>query len=305
MSANIISSLKEAIRNYLLQNLPPDPSGELNGKYLADLLIVYGNWRARYIPQGPRVVHVAAELKGSQEYVTYKSQLDAIIKAIGSGSDLTPHLSRGIAAAYEPELSRARKLSRRGDLDLLTSDWGIHHLHLSTIMESDGFVERTGDLLFAAFMRYNAYLIAVYPHGSWTELDLLRVVAHNWPDVGVINPIIGLKLAGLISDEERKQARNSGLAGVVEIDGKLFAPAGQTTAGTPIRVTMHANAIMHTLSWLDDALKNDPQWLDQILREAGIDPFPSDDWRPFVQDDHYGLVEHGRQIHYLLGNLIT
>ncbi len=53
--------------------------------------------------------------------------------------------------AYEPTTSRSSKNQRRSDLVLLMAEWGIHHLHLSTVMEADGFVRRTKDLLFAFF----------------------------------------------------------------------------------------------------------------------------------------------------------
>lgn len=53
---------------------------------------------------------------------------------------LTPHLSRAVKVAHEPN-GAAAKLNRRKDRDLLVADWGLHHLHLSTAIEADGFVE--------------------------------------------------------------------------------------------------------------------------------------------------------------------
>ena len=42
-------------------------------------------------------------------------------------------------------------MHQKNDRDLLIADWGIHHLHFSTQIESDGFVIRTRDLLSAYF----------------------------------------------------------------------------------------------------------------------------------------------------------
>jgi len=66
---------------------------------------------------------------------------------------------------------------------------------------------------------------------------------------------------------------------------------------------MHANDIVRTLRRLEDAFKADPQWLDQVLRDAGIDPLTTDNWQPFVSEDHYGLMERVRQILYSIGTL--
>jgi len=159
LSEDLVDSLREEIRKYIMKEIPADQSGEIAGVSFQELLIVYGNWRARHVPRHPRAVHISTELQMNQKYITYKSELDAIIRAIESGSSLTPHLSRRITTAYEPASSRAPNLQGRRDLDLLVADWGIHHLHLSTVLESDGFVKRTGELLFAAFAKDDAYLI--------------------------------------------------------------------------------------------------------------------------------------------------
>lgn len=57
-----------------------------------------------------------------------------------------------MTTAYEPNPpARGKKMHQKNDRDLLIADWGIHHLHFSTQIESDGFVIRTRDLLSAYF----------------------------------------------------------------------------------------------------------------------------------------------------------
>jgi len=162
---------------------------------------------------------------------------------------------------------------------------------------------RTGDLLFAAFTQDDAYLIDILPHDNWTNLDLLRVVVRNWPTAGIVHPIKGLGLQTPITDDDRKNLRNAGIAGLVEIDGNLFVPAGQTTAGTPIRVTLHVNRVLSILNQLDSLFDSDPQWLEDVLRGASIDVTSQDHWEPDVRGDVFGFIEQGRQIFYSIGQL--
>ena len=300
---DLVDRLREAIRSQIQGELGGDPSGELGNMSLADLLIIYGNWKARHVSQQPRKVHRSTDLVANPRYTEHKPVIDIIAIAIETGADITSHLSRRVRTAYEPSVTRSTKLRERKDLDLLIADWGIHHLHLSTIKEADGFVQRTSDLLFAAFTQDDAYFIDIRPHNSWTELGLLRCVARDWPTAGVLHPIVGLGLAQSINDNERRRLRNAGIAGLVEIDGKVFAPAGQTTAGTPVRVTLHVNQVINTLARTDHTLKDDPQWFDQVLREAGVDALPGDNWQPIVRASLFGFVEQVRQIFYPIGSL--
>ena len=99
----------------------------------------------------------------------YQGALDQIERIIQDGDDLTPYLSRKIKEEVDYN-------------DPLLNDWGVHHLHLGTKVESDGFVNRTGPLLYCRFEEERAYFIATLPHGSWTTLKLIRTVHQNWPE---------------------------------------------------------------------------------------------------------------------------
>ncbi|HEY1918509.1 MAG TPA: hypothetical protein VGH27_23290 [Streptosporangiaceae bacterium] len=301
---DLIDNLREAIRSYVLGELGSEPGAELETAGLAHLLRVYGNWRARYVSEKPRRVHYSTELAASPKFAVYRSALDEITTAIEAGSDITPYLSRRVKTAYEPTATRSPNLQGRKDLDLLVADWGIHHLHLSTRKSADGFVKRTDDLLFAAFTRDDAYLIGIFPHGDWTDLELLRVVKRNWPSAGILQPIKGLGLAEIIDDDKRRSFRNAGLVSIVDIDGELFTPAGQTTAGTPIRVSLHVQQIINNLNVLDHMLEDNPQLFRQFLRQAGVDPLPEDNWKPIVRGDLFGFIEPSRQIFCPIGSLV-
>ena len=55
--------------------------------------------------------------------------------------------------------------------DDLLNDWDIYHLHLGTNLHIDGFVKRTGPMLFVRFNEQNAYFKNVMGHGSWTNVN--------------------------------------------------------------------------------------------------------------------------------------
>lgn len=83
----------------------------------------------------------------------------------------------------------SRCLTGREDRDLMVADWGIHHLHLSSEIDSDGFVKRGGDLLFAAFGADDAYLIGIYQHlTDWARKEVLGdrrpQLADRWNHAG-------------------------------------------------------------------------------------------------------------------------
>jgi hypothetical protein len=292
----LADALEDAAREYVLAAMPDDPSGELASMPLGDLLISYGTWRSRLIPASPRACHVSAELAASARTVEYRGGLEAIVAKIKAGDDLTPHLSRAVAVGHQPGAT-ATNLSRRKDRDLLVADWGIHHLHLSETVESDGFVERDDDLLFAAFTPSDAYLIGIFPHGSWALKHLLAVIVRNWPDAGLVLPLNSvLGLEPEYTDDERLQLRAAGIASpMVTIDGKVYASValGQTTAGTPSVVTRRSNFIMHTFREWRDKGDERLRTIARVHQEVTGRPVTGP-WQVAVCDEWIGLLRDGR-----------
>lgn len=288
---DVISDLEELIRQDLVDRLGPDPSGEIAGMSLSDVLIVYLNWRGRFIPVRPRTIHVSRELGTAAKYREHGPALDAIVAKIEAGDDLTPHLSKRIRTPYQPTSGRTANRGERQDLDLLVAEWNIHHLHLSTVVGADGFVGRTQDLLFANFQPNDAYLIAIYAHRDWTRAELGLISIRNWPDAGIFQKLNGvLGLVEPVADTDRLALRKSGVTTLLEFDGAVYAPAGQTTAGTPIAATMWSGQVIRTLRILRETLNNREQ-LARVFQDAGSALPANASWKAHREDGWYGLRE--------------
>lgn len=99
-------------RGEVLATMPPDPTGELAAMPIERLLMVFGNWRARFVLARPRRVHISKELQQSTKDGEHRAALAAIRDAVVQGRDLTPHLSRDTRVAYQPPLPSPEKRRR-------------------------------------------------------------------------------------------------------------------------------------------------------------------------------------------------
>jgi hypothetical protein len=173
----------------------------------------YFNVKRRLIEPVPRSILLSSEFTCPQEQL---AGLDLVKKKIASGEDLKPHLSEQINNTdYD---------------DGMLNDWGIYHLHLGILLQNNGFIERTGPLLYARFTHDSAYLINIYPHGKWALQDLMKIVHHNWPEL--LLPY-SLKQDGLISlghspiDSDIKAFRKNTINALIQMeDGTVYFPPG-------------------------------------------------------------------------------
>jgi hypothetical protein len=165
-----------------------------------------------------------------------------------------------------------------------------------------GFVTRTGDLLFAGFQDDDAYLIGIKEHGSWTDISLVTIAVRNWPGANLLaasKRAIGVR--NPTNDEDRSLTRNGGITGVVEIDGRVYMPPGQTMAGTPIAGTQKAFALIRNLRNLQQMLNERPQEPVKQLRAQGTELASDPQWIPYEEGGWYGISDRlsGGTIPYL------
>lgn len=305
--AVLIENLQAEIRRYLIAAMPPDPTGRLADMDLGGLLTTYGGWRNRFVPAQPRTVHVSRELLASDLSSVYGGPLAAIRSKLVAGEDITSHLSTRIRHAFEPG-NEPTTIHRRADRDLLLSDWGIHHLHLSTDPhpEAPGFNARTKHVLFVAFRGANAYLIGIYPHpkdnGNWAERAIVETVVRNWPQAGIVHCAdyaVGLAEPEP-SDEDRLKLRNAGVNTPFEIDGSVYLPLGQMLDGTSIVVARH---VMEVRAVLDHYRSNEDELEYRLAScEASHNLTGDSAWRAVVEREQYGFTK--ANVLYCLGNLV-
>jgi hypothetical protein len=289
--SDLRSALEAAARQYLLDKMGADSSGEAAALDLRELLSVFFNWRARLIPPRPRNCHVSNELRASPKATEHKADLDALVAEIVAGADLTPHLSKKVATAYQAG-GDAVATHAREDRDLLLAEWGVYHLHLAQTAGEDGFVKRANDLLFAMFAPDDAYVIGVYEHGSWGLTEVLEIVVRNWPDAKLMLPTHAIGLAQKFTDEERLALQKAGLASpMIEVDGKVWVASalGQTLDGKASRAGRRAMGVMWTLSSWEDQR-------DALLAEAeaavneAAGRVVTGEWTAVVHDGVLGLL---------------
>lgn len=285
------------IREHVLSTIPFDSAyrTELEAKNASELLIIYLNWLSRLIAPRPRRIHVAEALKQNPlaMQAEYAEGLAQIGRLIVSGGDLSPHLSRSVHVGYQPHQAGKKKLTARKDLDLLLNDWGVHHLHLSLTLESDGFVQRTGPLLFGVFHYDDAYLIDVYPHGSWVEEEIIHTVVREWPDAGIVYEVKGvLPDRTPLTPTERGKLRSVALNTALTVGDKVYWPAaGLMSSGVSIRSTTRAQALRRDIEAFVERHTVEPGWLVETMHGNGWNPPQEFDLKFVFLEGGYGVFD--------------
>jgi hypothetical protein len=278
--SEIRMSLAESARKWVLANLPydqgdPNIVAALDAMSPRHLLVLYLNWRDRLIAAQPRRVLKSGAFDQNEIVRQRALVIWQIIDDIENGRDLTKYLSRRIKSGFElPPKPGIKKLSRLKHLDLLLNDWGIHHLHISTTIEADGFVERDGPLLFAIFKPHQAYFIDAMGHEDFADDRLIRIVSDAWPNEGLVSEVKGI-VGGLkpYRKEDRAALRSAGLFSFIQIDGRVFwsSMGGISSAGTSAKASVMSGRILRTLKQFEDQVQSNPAEIVETMRRHGVD----------------------------------
>lgn len=254
---------------------------------LRSLSYKFFNLKRRRIAEVPRSVFEAKTFSCPANLANGYALLK---KKLEGGHDVCPHLSKFLLRDdYE---------------DSLLNDWGIHHFHLGENPERSGFIERTGPLLFAHVTHDSAYCLGVYPHGSWTQQDLIRVIHENWPTVisaKKLNGIIGMSHTP--TDDEIAQLRKAGVQTMVQVaPGIVYAPlgGGYSTAGTSVESTMRVNWYMRLIRNLEDHIKENTDKFTTRIRELGHTHGNPPSFALMINDQGFFAVEKGSGVAFLL-----
>jgi hypothetical protein len=172
--------------------------------------------------------------------------LQQFIEKAESGQDLKPHVST--------------KINKPDYKDLMFYDWGVFHFHLGTNPHPklQGFVERTGDVLFAIADSHTArmYLIDIHPHqGGFTNQDLLRILEENWPEILDPYTTRGVALPYNASDSDIDTLRGAGIDPILKTPGgRVLIPMGGgiTSAGNSSRIKREVDRIKTEVRQLEE-----------------------------------------------------
>ncbi len=268
---------------------------ESEGYDLTDLTddkisILYYSLEKRLISKVPRKIYKASDFSCPEYLEEGLRQLEEKIK---NGNDLKPHLSR--------------KLKKLEDNDGLLFDWGIYHLHLGTVIESDGFVNRTGPLLHARFDNDSAYFINIFNHGAWTKQAMLKTIHYNWPD-----SIKQFRLQGVLGVEKKFEdsdihhLRNARVNTLIEIEpGVVYMGPGWGLAasGDSIDAVEKHLDRLRGLSDLEQNLKSNARGiLNSLFKDLSFITNQNLDFELVKDKGKFHVYEKNNDFYILLQN---
>lgn len=156
---------------------------DISGKNNDEISFLYFEYYLRVLPSVKYEVFNSNELLKNPLYDKFKNVIDKIISDAKSGISLKPYLSKGIKKITKP--------------DKMLNDWGIVHFHLGDSINSDGFIKRTGELLFAyrdeKLNPNKLYFLDIHHHGEWSKKRTVEILHNNWK-----NSIEHYKIKGLV-----------------------------------------------------------------------------------------------------------
>ncbi|MCF5775741.1 hypothetical protein GIV40_01385 [Pseudomonas poae] len=174
-----------------------------------DVPVHYFNAAQRRITTTPRKVLVSDTFQCPAEHLRGWEQIKL---SVIEGKDLNPHLSKLIGKVEKT--------------DLLLSDWGVHHLHLGTVLEGQ-YMARTGPLLFARVTADIFYAINVYTHDDFADAEIVEVVHRNWPESIEHWALRGMQPKETLTSDQRETLRKKRYNSFVQVkDGTTYAPIG-------------------------------------------------------------------------------
>lgn len=128
-------------------------------------------------------------------------------------------------------------------------------------------------------------------------MDLVATCVSNWPKANLFHEIKGgLSLSSPFNQADLDGLRSGGVATMLDIDGRLYAPEGQTTAGTSMKATSAVNNFMSSLARLRGALAGESNELTTQFAEQGLVVSAAQEWKAVREGSVYGLRDSESQM---------
>ncbi|MBN7769827.1 hypothetical protein KUV44_17610 [Marinobacter daepoensis] len=219
------------------------------------------NLRRRIPSTKPREIIRSKEFSCPAENQVGLKKLESEIK---NGKDIRYYLSKGITNLdYN---------------DKTLDEWGIHHLHLGTVLEKK-FVKRTKNVVFVIFLDSQAVFLTTLAHGKghsdvWVNTTLIEIVHNNWPEI-----IEHLKMgsaSGSLTPNERINLRKINTNVSVTIsDGTCYcAPGGGFMSnGTAIADFNALQKVYRDLDYFEKLVTQEKAQIENKLNQYTPDIF--------------------------------
>jgi hypothetical protein len=256
----------KAFRRGLIAAVPRFPNDKaslkaMEAKSLTDLIITFIGWQLRYVAQRQRKVTGLANLAGDPRAAALKPNIDAFVKAVEAGNDLTPYLSlephgHGYTPVADP---KAGGTNMWADKDFLLNVMGLHHFHLGLTMEAAGHAVRTNEVLFASVTRDELEILGLFDHAAFEhQAD------------GTMTP----ERVKLWQTYEARQTAGA-LPGQLIVGG--IANLGITTSSQPVAVVRTAMQHVRRMREMDPML-DDRAYLATLYQNVGVPAKPKPQW---------------------------
>lgn len=208
----------------------------------------------------PRAIYKASDFSCPDDY---SEKLEYVENAIKRGENLLPFMTRSLV-----DCSRD---------DALLYHWNIVHLHISNEMDkvkNDGFMRRSGLLLYVYFTDNAAYFIRTIPHSGvanmWSLQDCLECINKNWPELITPFELKGVAQVTVFTDGNIAALRkHNGNVLVTLSNGKVIVPPGfgVVSDGSPVECVRDRDKYAEKIKVAEDYVKEN---LADLFRSNGI-----------------------------------
>lgn len=260
-------------------------------------LYQYCNLKLRLLAPKPRKVKISKEFIVSEDCQNGYEYFKA---AVERGDNLIPFMSKKIVDVESK--------------DKMIYDWGMFHFHLGTEKDTNDprFIKRADHLLIAFVDENhddNMYFLQVRPHISdiWTEQDLVRILADNWPDIMEPYRIQGfISLTENISDADYKEMRKNNVNTFVDLhDGRVYVGAnhGLNTAGTSVKAVSQYDYYCNNANLFEKWMGESTDSIGKAINQKLLTPekeFQLKMIAPGDRDYLFEVVDHGFLLRFVL-----
>lgn len=240
-------------RTELINTIPRVPNNKesldaLKSKHLTSLLVIYSNWRIRFVRERTRKVEIETSAKNDPRWSLLSNSISSFLEKVEKGDNLTPFLSlqakkRGFSTSANDGVDSW------DDKDFLLNVMGYHHFHLGEILEGSPHAERTDEVLFATVTKDTFTVLAILNHSVFEHPE-----EHSEP--------LKQDREYLWSIFDERSMRNT-------LPGSIIMPSMIATSGHSLNTVMAAQEYSRVIREIDPKL-DDWEFVQSLYEGSGI-----------------------------------